>query len=99
MQRDIPAPRTVIYLLVLSSGFAALAWEMLWQIKSTLALGISAQGTAITLAATMGGMSIGGFVMGHMLRKSQPVQAIRLYGLLELIIGLAGLFLGAAFQN
>ena len=31
-------------------GCAALSWEVLWQIKSSLALGVSAWGTAITLA-------------------------------------------------
>ena len=39
----------VIYLLVILSGFAALSWEVMWQIKSSLALGVSAWGTAMTL--------------------------------------------------
>src|SRR6202035_1393230 len=83
-----PSPLSV-HLLILFSGFAALSWETLWQIKSTLALGLSAQGTAITLATTMGGMSLGGFMMGQILRKGQPVKVMRIYGLLELFIGLA----------
>jgi len=96
--RDVRASRA-IYLLIIFSGFAALSWEILWQVKSTLAIGVSAEGTAITLAATMGGMCIGGLMMGHMLRKHPSVQPVWLYGLLEMIIGLAGLFLGLAFHG
>ena len=53
--------------LVLAAGVAALSWEVLWQLQSSLALGISAKGTALTLAATMGGMSIGATLMGRAL--------------------------------
>jgi hypothetical protein len=55
---------STLYLLIAASGFATLAWEVLWQIKATLALGISAWGTAITLAVIMGGMSLGGLLNG-----------------------------------
>ncbi len=90
--------RNAIRLLVVSSGFATLSWEVIWQIKSTLALGVSAWGTAITLAVTMGGMSIGGFLMGRVLREGLTVRALALYGALEAVVGLSGLFLGPAFH-
>ncbi len=90
--------RGAVCLLVVSSGFATLSWEVIWQIKSTLALGVSAWGTAVTLAVTMGGMSIGGFMMGRILGKGTPVRALRLYGALECLIGIAGLFLNVAFR-
>ena len=92
-ERLIPTKNTLsrltFYLFIASSGFAMLSWEIIWQIKSTLALGVSAFGTAITLAVIMGGMSMGGFLMGRTLRESPPVRAVRLYGLLELIVGVA----------
>jgi spermidine synthase len=87
-----------IYLLIASSGFATLSWEVIWQIKSTLALGVSAWGAAITLAIVMGGMSLGGFLMGKALGHGSPMQAIHLYGLLEVIAGLAGCFLNTAMR-
>jgi spermidine synthase len=90
--------RRAICFLVVSSGFATLSWEVIWQIKSTLALGVSAWGTAVTLAVTMGGMSIGGFLMGRALREGLPVRGVCLYGALECIVGLAGLFLNTAFR-
>jgi len=47
--------QTAIKLLVLISGFSALSWTVIWQLLSSLALGVSAWGTALTLAVTMGG--------------------------------------------
>jgi spermidine synthase len=88
----------ILYLLVASSGFAALSWEVIWQVKSTLALGISAWGTAVTLAVVMGGMGLGGLLMGNFLRNDPPLKAVYLYGLLEIVAGCAGLFLNIAFH-
>ena len=46
----------------------------------------------------MGGLSLGGFLMGRALRDGLPVRALCLYGTLECLVGLAGLFLNAAFR-
>ncbi len=87
-----------LYLLVLFSGMAALSWEVIWQIRTALALGVSAQGTALTIAVTMGGMSLGSYLMGCWLDKHTVAAPLRLYGLLEGVIGLAGLSLIAMFS-
>ena len=63
--------RALIPLLIFGSGVAALSWELLWQHHASLALGVSAKGTAITLATTMAGMAIGSrqpafWEIGHM---------------------------------
>ncbi|PJB72198.1 MAG: hypothetical protein CO093_03475, partial [Alphaproteobacteria bacterium CG_4_9_14_3_um_filter_47_13] len=87
-----------IQLLVLLSGCAALSWEVIWQLKTSLALGASAWGTALTLAVTMGGMSVGALVMGHALRNKTTTKPLRLYGILEFIVGICGLLLGTAFR-
>lgn len=87
-----------IHIFVLFSGLAALSWEVIWQLKSTLALGVSAWGTAITLAVTMGGMSLGSVLMGHLLKNKASVRPLRLYGILELIVGASGLCLTSAFS-
>lgn len=84
-----------IRLLIAASGLAALSWEVLWQLRSTLALGASARGTAITLAVTMGGMSLGAFLMGRAPRARRP---LRVYAGLEAAIALCGLLLGPAFS-
>jgi spermidine synthase len=87
-----------IHILVMFSGLAALSWEVIWQVKSTLALGVSAWGTAITLAATMGGMSLGAIVTGNFLKEKQGVRPVRMFGFLEIMVGVAGLFLMPAFN-
>lgn len=87
----------VIYAFVLLSGMAALVWEVLWQVKSSLALGVSAWGTALTLAVTMGGMSIGALAMGRILKNRAVRRPERIYAVLEWAIGISGFFLGAMF--
>jgi len=91
-----PIPK-MIYFLILSSGFAASFWEVIWQSKSSLALGLSAWGTALTLAIMMGGMSLGSFLMGRALNKMSTVEPLHYYGILEIIIGICGGLLNAAF--
>src|SRR5271168_4533389 len=90
--------RTVLHLLVMLSGLATLSWEVIWQIKSSLALGVSAWGTALTLAVTMGGMSMGSIFISLALKNKVPAHPVRLYGALEFFIGVSGIFLGVAFQ-
>ena len=77
---------------------AALSWESLWQVRSTLSLGVSAWGAALTLAVTMGGMCAGSLIMGRMLKSRDVQRPLRIYAALEFIIGVCGLFIGAAFQ-
>ena len=77
---------------------AALSWEVAWQIRAILALGMSSWGTAVTLAVTMGGMSAGALLSGHILKGKAVSRPLRIYGALEFIIGLAGLTLGMAFH-
>lgn len=91
-------PSTRLQVLVIASGLAALSWEVLWQIQASLALGVSALGTALTLAVTIGGMSVGALLMGRHLHNRTITQPLRLYGLLEICIGLAGLCLLPAFN-
>lgn len=84
--------------LCFGGGAAALSWEILWQHHASLSLGISALGTAITLAVTMGGMAIGSLGLARVLRTTTVAQPLRLYGMCEGFIGLWGLALGPAFH-
>ena len=52
-RRDFPLTRVVVQLAVTCGGIAALSWEILWQLEASLSIGISALGTALTLAAVM----------------------------------------------
>ena len=90
--------RVAILLMVTSGGVAALSWETLWQLHSALALGVSAFGTAVTLAGAMAGMTLGALAMGRWLEAREVAHPLRIYGLLELVIGICGLLLAAAFR-
>lgn len=89
--------RTALHIAVAGGGVAALSWEMIWQLQASLALGVSALGAAITLAVTMGGMMVGSLGMGWLMRRRPVTRPIRMYGLMELIIGLSGFLLTPAF--
>jgi len=90
--------RAAIHAIVGFGGIAALSWEVLWQIRASLALGVSALATAITLAAAMGGMAAGSFLAGRWLRERRLTRPLRVYGWLELSIGIAGLCMAAGFR-
>jgi spermidine synthase len=90
--------RTPIQAMVTLGGLAALSWEVLWQLQASLALGVSALGTAITLAATMAGMTAGALAAGRWLRSRTVAQPVRLYGGLELVIGISGLLMLPGFE-
>ncbi|QDT04610.1 Spermidine synthase [Rubripirellula lacrimiformis] len=79
-------------------GLAALSWEVIWQLRTSLAFGVSASGAAITLATMMAGMTIGAAICGRWIDSRQNTHPLRLYGYLELVIGICGLALGATFQ-
>lgn len=100
-ESDLPQSRSavlVVHGMVFSGGVAALAWEVIWQLEASLAFGISAAGTAITLAASMGGLSIGALAAGIWLRGRPVARPLRLYGGLEATIGAAGLALLPGFH-
>jgi spermidine synthase len=92
MTRARPPSAFGLYPLVFLAGVAALCWEVLWQLEASLAIGVSAKGTSITLAATMGGMCLGSIMMGRLLRARTVEHPLRVYGSLELLVGVTGAF-------
>ena len=94
---DRPVHPAAIGCAVTLGGMAALSWEVLWQTQVDLALGISALGTALTLAATMAGMTIGALSMGRRLQRQPSSDPLWLYGRLELVIGVSGMVMLPGF--
>lgn len=70
----------------------------MWQILSALALGVSAWGAALTLAVTMGGMSLGAIASGALLRRGGAARPMLVYAALECVIGLCGFLVVPAFE-
>jgi hypothetical protein len=97
--------RGLIGLLTFFAGSAALSWEVLWQHCSSLFLGASALGAAITLAVMMVGMTVGAVGGGRLIgwiraRGSDDllVHPLRIYAGLEAVVGLSGLLLLPGFS-
>jgi spermidine synthase len=78
----------------MAGGAAGLGWEVLWQHHAALALGVSAQGAAIVLAATMAAMAVGALAA----RAWAPARPLVAYASLELIVAMCGLAMPAAFR-
>ena len=95
---ETASSRAVLHWLAFASGLAALSWQVIWQLKSGLALGVSAWGAALTLATTMGGMCLGALLIHGVLARFRPQRPVRIYGGMEIVIGLLGLLLTPAFR-
>ncbi|MBN2576441.1 MAG: SAM-dependent methyltransferase [Deltaproteobacteria bacterium] len=89
-----PAARShegVLRLMFLGSGCAALVYEVVWVHLLRLVIGASALSVGIVLASFMGGMFLGSLLFARFVRKHR--HPLRVYGALELGIGLFGLLM------
>jgi len=86
----------VLYAVALLGGIAGLTWELLWMHYTALSLGVSARGAALTLVAFSLGMAVGALASGRYLRR-EGVDAVRAWGVLEVVLGLLGQTLAPGF--
>ncbi len=76
-----------LYALFFLSGVSGLLYEVVWLRQLTRVLGYTVYASATVLAAFMAGLALGSLVGGRFIDRSR--QPLRVYGLLELGIGLA----------
>lgn len=77
-----------VALLLLGSGFAALAYQQVWFRLFREVFGASTPATAAVMAIFMAGLGVGGLLLGR--RADASRNPLRLYGLLELgVVGSA----------
>ena len=81
-----------IFLLVLTcfflSGFSGLLYEILWTRMMVKIIGSAPFAVSIILTIFMGGLGLGSYLAGRIIdRIRQPLALVKLYGLLELLIG------------
>ena len=91
-----PTSTNKITLLVLIcfflSGLVGLIYEMLWTRMIVKIIGSAPFAVTIILTVFMGSLGLGSFLAGRTIdRIKNPVKLVRIYGLLELIIGAYGL--------
>jgi spermidine synthase len=86
-----PAPsRRALLLAVALSGGAGLIWEVLWQQRAALAFGVSAVGTAVTLAALMLGFAAGGLAAARWAAAGGLTRPLAAYAAAEAAVALGG---------
>ena len=85
---NLSMPLTMVFLL---SGCSGLLFETLWFYQAGLALGNSSGAIAVVLSAFMGGLALGNLLA--MIRWNTASNPVKIYALLEGIIGISGLLL------
>src|SRR5688572_23293052 len=89
MNSTAPRHFTLLLILFLGSGCAALIYEIVWFQLLQLVIGSSAVSLAVVLGTFMGGMCLGSLALPRIV--SARHHPLRVYAVLELVIGLAGL--------
>jgi spermidine synthase len=86
-----PAPRhfALLFALFMGSGCAALIYEIVWFQLLQLVVGSSAVSLAVLLGTFMGGMCLGSLLLPRVVPAG--LHPLRVYALLEVGIGLAGI--------
>jgi len=80
-----------ILVLFFFSGGCSLVYEVAWMRLLTLVFGVTAIATSTILASFMGGLALGSYVFGRFVDTRK--RPLRLYGLLELGVGLFALLM------
>lgn len=86
--------RWILTVCFLLSGLCALVYEVLWVRAFTLITGRTVFSVSTVVAAFMAGLALGGFLLGRLADRMRSGRSLlRLYGLLEIVIGLYAVFL------
>jgi len=80
--------------LLLFSGICALIYQVLWLRLLALTFGVTVHAAAIVLSSFMGGLALGSLLAGRLADRTP--RPLRLFGLVELSIGLCALATPAA---
>jgi spermidine synthase len=89
--------RRSLLALLLVSGFAGLAWELLWVRLLTLSLGGTTLSFSTVLAVFFGGLAAGSRWAGR--RSRTALRPVRAYAVLEFLTGALGLLLYPVMVN
>jgi spermidine synthase len=88
--------RTLVFALLLMSGFTGLVYELAWSKRLANLLGNSGQAHAVVLATFMGGLALGAWLFGRVADRSK--RPLQLYGWLELGVGASALLFPSVLE-
>ncbi|MEM7244812.1 MAG: fused MFS/spermidine synthase [Acidobacteriota bacterium] len=83
--------QALVFVLFFLSGATALVYQVTWVRRLILTFGASHEAVGIVLASFMGGLALGGWLFGRWSERER--HPLRLYGVLEIAIGLVALVL------
>src|SRR5206468_12530635 len=87
----------ILYLIFFLSGATGLVYEVIWVRLTGLVFGNTSHAIAVVLGAFMSGLALGSWWLG---RKADRVDsALRLYGFLEIGIGISASLVPLAFRS
>jgi spermidine synthase len=89
----LSARKTLVLTFLFLSGATGLVYELVWSKYLSNLLGNSGQAHAIVLASFMGGLALGAYLFGGLADRVK--SPLRLYGLLELGVGVYALLFPA----
>src|ERR1044071_10278829 len=78
-----------ILLCFFASGMSGLVYQVVWVRELVLVFGATTFAVSTVLTAFMGGLALGSFYFGR--RSEKIARPLRLYGILEIGIGIYGL--------
>ena len=94
---ESPGGLAVILLCFFASGMSGLVYQVIWVRELVLVFGATTFAVSTVLTAFMGGLALGSFYFG---RRSEKIKRpLRLYGLLEVGIGIYGLAVPFIFAS
>src|ERR1700675_4681970 len=85
----------VILLCFFASGMSGLIYQVIWVRELVLVFGATTFAVSTVLTAFMGGLALGRYYFGR--RSDTVARPLRLYGLLEIGIGISGLAVPLTF--
>lgn len=90
--------RALIILCFYFSGAAALIYQVVWLRLLVVELGAALHAVSTVLSSFMAGLALGALLVGRMLDR-KPANPLRLYGVLEIAIGLSAYLTYGAIKS
>src|SRR6516164_9767687 len=88
--------RSVFYVIFFLSGATGLVYEVIWVRLTGLVFGNTSHAISTVLGAFMAGLALGSWKLGQ--RADRTLNPLRLYGLLEIGIGISAALVPLVFR-
>src|SRR6266496_6026558 len=89
--------KSILYVIFFLSGATGLVYEVIWVRLTGLVFGNTSHAISIVLGAFMAGLALGSWKLGQ--RADRTTNPLRLYGLLEVGIGLSAALVPLIFRG